>query len=118
MRILATSESSPATASNQNLLGAIAYLGGFVTGVILLVVEKKNDYVRFHAMQSTIFSLGLFIIMMALQFVPYFGALASWAIQLGAFIVWIVLLWKSFNGERYKLPYVGELAEKQLAKMK
>lgn len=42
--------------SNQNLLGALAYLGGFVTGIIILLVEKKNKFVRFHAMQSILYS--------------------------------------------------------------
>lgn len=114
-----TIDSSPATPANQNILGAIAYLGFFVTGIILLLVEKKNDYVRFHAMQSTIFFGGLFIVEIALMFIP---VVFIWGLNSIIGLIWlisvVVLAWKAFNGERYKLPYVGEMAEKQLAKMK
>jgi uncharacterized membrane protein len=38
-------------------------------------------------------------------------------LSLGSFILWIVCMWKAFQGEMFKLPYVGDIAEKQLAKM-
>lgn len=102
---------------NDNMLGAVAYLLGFITGIVLLLVEKKSKFVRFHAMQSTITFGGLFVINMALGFIPLLGWLVGFLLSLGAFVLWIVLMWKAFQGEMYKLPYVGELAEKQLAKM-
>lgn len=102
---------------NDNLKGAVAYLLGFVTGVVLLLVEKQNSYVRFHAMQSTIFFGGVFVVNLVLGFIPLLGWLAVFLISIVSFVLWLVLMWKAFNGERYKLPYVGDLAEKQLAKM-
>lgn len=102
---------------NENLMGAVAYLLGFVTGIVLLLVEKQNKFVRFHAMQSTIFFGGLFIVNIALGFIPILGWLTGFVVSLAAFILWLVLMWKAFQGEMYKLPYVGDLAEKQLAKM-
>ncbi|MFH0864360.1 MAG: DUF4870 domain-containing protein [Candidatus Gottesmanbacteria bacterium] len=103
--------------SNENLIGALTYLLGFVTGIIFLLVEKNSKFVRFHAMQSTILFGGIFIANIALGFIPILGWLVGLLLSLLAFVLWIVLMWKAFQGEMYKLPYVGEIAEKQLAKM-
>lgn len=104
--------------SNENLLAAASYLLGFVTGIIILLVERQNKFVRFHAMQSTILFGGIFVVNIVLGFIPILGWLTGLLLSFIAFILWIVLMWKSFQGEMYKVPYVGDLAEKQLAKMK
>lgn len=106
-----------AAKGNENLMGAASYLLGFVTGIIFLLLEKESKYVRFHAMQSTILFGGIFIINIALGFIPILGWLAGLLLSFVAFIFWIVCMWKAFQGEMYKVPYVGPLAEKQLAKM-
>jgi uncharacterized membrane protein len=103
---------------NDNLMGAAAYLLGFVTGVIFLLVEKQSKFVRFHAMQSTILFGGIFILNIALGFVPVLGWLVGLLLSFAAFILWIVCMWKAFQGEMYKAPFVGDMAEQQLAKMK
>lgn len=103
---------------NENLMGAAAYLLGFITGVIFLLVEKQSKFVRFHAMQSTILFGGIFVLNIALGFVPILGWLVGLLLSFAAFILWIVCMWKAFQGEMYKAPIVGDLAEQQLAKMK
>ncbi len=103
---------------NENLLAAASYLLGFVTGIIILLIEKQSKFVRFHAMQSTVLFGGIFIVNIALGFIPILGWLVGLILSLVAFILWIVLMWKAFQGEMFKVPYVGEIAEKQLAKMK
>ncbi|MBI5465330.1 DUF4870 domain-containing protein [Candidatus Gottesmanbacteria bacterium] len=103
--------------SNENLMGALTYLLGFITGIIFLLVEKQSKFVRFHAMQSTILFGGLFVVNVALGFIPLLGWLAGLLLSLLGFVLWIVLMWKAFQGEMYKVPYVGDIAEKQLAKM-
>ena len=105
------------TKGNENVLGAVAYLLGFITGVILLLVEKNSKFVRFHAMQSTVLFGGLFVVNLVLGFIPILGWLVGFILSLAAFVLWLVLMWKAFNGEMYKVPYVGDIAEKQLAKM-
>ena len=105
------------TQGNENLMGALAYLLFFVTGIIFLLVEKKSGFVRFHAMQSTILFGGLFVVNIALGFIPLLGWLAGLLLSLLGFVLWIVLMWKAFQGEMYKVPYIGNIAEKQLAKM-
>lgn len=102
---------------NENMMGAVSYLLGFVTGIIMLLLEKQSKFVRFHAMQSTILFGGVFVINIALGFIPLLGWLAGILLSFVTFILWIVCMWKAFQGEMYKVPYVGDLAEKQLAKM-
>jgi uncharacterized membrane protein len=104
--------------SNENIMGAAAYLLGFVTGIIFLLIEKESKSVRFHAMQSTVLFGGMFVLSIGIQIIPILGQLMAFALSLVGFILWIVCMWKAFQGEMYKVPYVGEIAEKQLAKMK
>lgn len=106
------------TAQNQNLMGAVAYLLGFITGIVLLIVEKENKFVRFHAMQSTIVFGGLFVISFVLGLVPVLGALVDSLLWIVGLILWIVLMYKAYQGELYKLPYIGKIADEQLSKLK
>ena len=108
--------------SNEKLMGAVTYLGWWVTGLIFLLIEKKNEYIRFHAMQSILVFGAITLLYIVLGIVPILGWLIalilSPLIALAAFILWLVLMWKAYNGEKYKLPYFGNLAEKQLSKLK
>ena len=105
------------TKGNENLMGAASYLLGFLTGIIFLLVEKQSRFVRFHAMQSTILFGGIFVANFALGFIPILGWIVGLLLTFTAFILWIVLMWKAFQGEMYKVPKIGDMAEKQLAKM-
>jgi len=82
--------------------------------VIFLLIEKKDDFVRFHAMQSIITFGGLTILAM----VPVVGWILSPFVMILGFILWLVCIIKAYQGEKFVLPVVGELAKKQLAKMK
>jgi len=108
-------------AKNEKLMGALAYLLGPITGIVFLLTEKKNPYIRFHAMQSTILFGGIFLINIVLGLIPVLGwivaLILSPLLTLVSFILWLVLMWKAYNGEKYKVPYVGNLAEKQLSKL-
>lgn len=99
---------------NQNLMGAAAYLLGFITGVVLLLVEKENKFVRFHAMQSVVVFGLLFVV----GLVPFVGWLVGVILVPVTFILWLVLMWKAYQGEMFKVPVLGDFAEKQLAKLK
>lgn len=103
---------------NENLMAAASYLLGFVTGIIFLLLEKQSKFVRFHAMQSVILFGGIFVANIALGFIPILGWLVGLFLSFAAFILWIVCMWKAFQGEMYKVPKIGDIAEKQLAKMK
>jgi uncharacterized membrane protein len=103
---------------NENLMAAASYLLGFITGIIFLLIEKQSRFFRLHSMQSTIFFGGIFIANIVLGFIPILGWLLGLLLSFAAFIRWIVLMWKAFQGEMYKIPKIGDLAEQQLDKMK
>lgn len=92
----------------------LCYLLGWVTGIIFLVLEKKDQDVRFHAYQSTATFGGLFVVSIAAGLVPVLGAFVQMLLGPVGVILWIVLMVKAFQGERFKLPVVGDWAEEQL----
>lgn len=101
---------------SQNIKGALTYLLGPVTGIIFLLIEKKNSFVRFHAMQSVVLFGLLFIVYIILTF-SLIGLVLIPFLLIAQFVLWILLMWKAFSGERYKFPYLGDLAERQLEKL-
>jgi uncharacterized membrane protein len=96
-----------------NIAGALAYFLGPITGILFLLIEKQNKFVRFHAMQSTLTFGGIFILNIVLGFIPLLGWLAGTLLSL----LWLFLMYKAFNNEEYELPVVGEIARKQIEKM-
>jgi uncharacterized membrane protein len=98
---------------DPNLAGLLTYVLGFISGLVFLVVEKKSAYVRFHAYQSTIASLALWITSIILGFIPLIGALLGVALSLASLVLWVVLMIKAFQGERFKLPILGDMAEER-----
>src|SRR4026207_1543995 len=100
-----------ATGFDANVAAALTYLVGFVTGIIFLLVEKENKFVRFHAMQSTIVFAGIVAVDILLQIVPILGALVVIFIVIPASeILWLLLMYKAYQGEEFKLPLVGQMA--------
>ncbi len=110
------------TNTNEKLMGALAYLMLFVSGIFLLLIERKNQYIRFHAMQSILVFGGIFLLQIVLGIVPILGWLIALILSplifLTAFLLWLVLMFKAYSGEKYHLPFFGDLADKQLAKLK
>ena len=98
------------TGLEENVAGFFCYLLGFITGIIFLAIEKKSSFVKFHAMQSTITFLSLFIISLILGFIPIIGLLV-YPIWILSLILWLILMVKALQGERYSLPIVGKMAE-------
>jgi len=95
------------TGLDENVAGFLCYLFGFITGIVFLVVEKKSRFVKFHAMQSTITFLGLFVISLILGWLPVIGVL----IMVLSLILWLLLMIKALQGKRYSLPIIGKMAE-------
>ena len=94
--------------------------------IYLVYKEKKNKYVLFHAVQSTITGVTLTVLFMVLgiggfilAMIPYIGwviglvMIPVWLVLcLGSFALWIFMMYKAYTGVKYKLPFVGDLAEK------
>lgn len=99
---------------DANLAGLLCYVLGFITGIVFLVIEKKNRFVRFHAMQSTIVFIALAIVNFVLGWIPFLGFIVSFILVPITLILWIILMYNAYQGNWFKLPIAGDMAEKQL----
>jgi len=100
---------------DANIAAALSYLVGFVTGVIFLLLEKENKFVRFHAMQSTILFAGIVAVDILVQLVPILGALVVIFVVIPASaILWLLLMFKAYQGEEFRLPLVGDVAAERM----
>lgn len=110
-----------------NVASLLCYVCTFITGIVFLVIEKENRDVRFHAWQAIIFGVATVVVQIALSILgAILGTIASFLgaifqilspiVWLAFFIFWIIAMIKAYQGERYKLPLIGEMAEKQANK--
>jgi len=119
----------------ENVAGLLCYLFGFITGIIFLVLEPKNKTVRFHAFQSILFSVAYCVLSVAISIfntgvafvapypITYYSisnilysmsglfALLNTAINILCFVLVILLMVKAYQGQKWKLPIIGNMAE-------
>jgi uncharacterized membrane protein len=108
----------------DNLVAALAYIT-FIPAVVLVLIEpfKRNRFIRFHSFQSIFLTVATIVIAIALRIlysiltlVPVVGYLMAWlavaVAVLGWGILWLVLLVKALQGQSFRLPVIGSLAEK------
>jgi uncharacterized membrane protein len=113
----------------DNVAGMLAYIT-IIPAIIFLVMEPYNRsrFVRFHAWQNIFLHaaavvcwIGLFIVSMVLAFIPILGHLLAFllwaALSVGFFVAWIIALLKANSNLMYKLPFIGDIAEKQAGAM-
>ena len=112
---------------SSNVAGLLTYILGFITGIIFLVIEPyKNDkFVRFHAFQSIFFNVALIVFWIAymivvsilsfvtLGIIAMVMGLVGFLIWLAILAYWIFLMYKAYNNELYRIPFIGDLAAKQ-----
>jgi len=101
------------TGLGENVAGLLCYVLGWVSGVIFLLIEPENKFVRFHAIQSLAVFGVLTIAFILLGAIPVLGVAFTTLIGLLWFILCIVLMVKAFQGKKYKLPWAGNFAEKR-----
>jgi len=97
---------------DANLYAALSYVLGLITGIFFFLISK-DKYVRFHAMQSIVLSVVLAVVSYILGRVPGIGGMIDSLFSLAALVLYIVLIIKAYKGEKYKLPVIGDFAEKQ-----
>ncbi|HXO05624.1 MAG TPA: DUF4870 domain-containing protein [Candidatus Sulfotelmatobacter sp.] len=126
----AASPSSPASTQSglaENVAGLLCYVLGWITGLIFYLTDKR-PFVRFHAAQSIVVfgALTIIRILVGMVFVTgglagvtaglSFGILLFWLISLVGVILWILLMVKAYQGERYRVPIAADLADKLFGK--
>jgi uncharacterized membrane protein len=120
---------SPSVAGSglaPNVAGALAYILGFITGILFFVLEPyRNDpFIRFHAMQSILFSVAAIVFSIAWGII--WGILISISgymvfidlplrllISLGLFVLWLFVMYQAYNRREYRIPFIGAFAAKQ-----
>ncbi len=105
---------SSTTGLEPNVAALLCYVGGWISGIVFLVLEKKNQFVRFHAMQSIVTFVILSIASIIAGLIPFIGGYLNSAIGILTLVLWIVLMVKAYQGELYKLPAAGNIAESLL----
>jgi uncharacterized membrane protein len=100
------------TGMNPNTAAMLSYILGLITGIIFFVLEKDNEFVRFHAIQSIMFSAFLLVINIVLGFIPIIGLLVSLLLVPVSLVFWVILMAKAYQDEYYKLPVIGNMAER------
>jgi uncharacterized membrane protein len=103
---------------DPNVAGLLCYLLGWLTGIVFFIMEKENEYVRFHAMQSIVTFGAITVVSIILSFIPIVGWVLGMLLGILAFVLWIILMMKAYQGEKYKLPVAGDFAEKQISQGK
>jgi len=107
---------SSGTSLQPNVAGMLCYIAGWISGLVFFLIEKNDDFVRFHAMQSIILfgALTVFWIigMIFWWIVPVLAWIVWTIVWIGTLILWILLMVKAYQGEKWKLPLIGGLAEK------
>ncbi len=94
-----------------HIAGWLCYLGVWISGIIFFFVEQKNQWIRFHAAQSIVVFGTLAVASAILGWIPFIGPAFSIIFGITAFILWIFLQVKAYNGQRYKLAWAGDIAE-------
>jgi uncharacterized membrane protein len=119
------------TGLEENLAALLSYVFGWLSGLIFLLIEKDSRLVRFHAMQSillNVFAVVVGIVLWIVMFVLFLiatqlpsilGTLLSlvvtliWiAFSIGLLVAWVMCLVKAYQGQFFKLPVIGNFAEK------
>jgi uncharacterized membrane protein len=112
---------------DSNLAAALAYALGLITGILFLVLDPyKNDrFVRFHAMQSVLFSVACVVFSIAWSIlVRILMSINVWLglataplrllISLGIFVLWFYVIFQAYSKREYRIPFIGAIAAKQV----
>lgn len=111
------------TGLKKETAAALSYVLWAITGVIFLIMEK-DPFVRFHAMQSIVFTLVFFVaswlvgilgVVLGLTiFLAWIPALLGGLVWIGGFVLWLLLIYKAYSGEKWELPVVGKFVAKMV----
>lgn len=100
---------------DENVAAALAYSLGWITGAAFLLLEPANTFVRFHALQSVLvfgtLSIAWIVVMST---IPILGLVVGLVIiPWLSVVLWLVLMYKAYRGERFKLPFAGDIADQR-----
>lgn len=97
-----------------NIVGILCYIGGIITAIVLLLLEKDNKFVRFHAMQSIITIIAMLVISMIIVFIPIIGLILWPIIWLLTITLFLFLAYKAHQEELFKVPVIGDFVARHV----
>ena len=100
------------TGLDENIAGLLCYVLGWVSGIVFLILDQENKFVKFHAIQSIIVFGALSVLNGLLGWIPVLGLIVGIISGILAFVLWILLMVKANQGERYKIKWAGDYAER------
>jgi uncharacterized membrane protein len=110
-----TDHTKTASGLDPNVAAALSYALGWVTGLLFVLTEPENKFVRFHALQSTIVFAFLSVLCVLLQMFWLVGMLVTvFLVVPASAVLWLILMFKAYQGERFKLPVAGDMAEQRV----
>ena len=101
-----------------NVEAALSYFLLSITGIIVYYYEKKNQFIRFHAMQAILLGIAVFIgIQISVITTPILiGVILGPIVSLSSFVLWIMAMIKAYNNEEWEIPYIGKIAKDIISK--
>ena len=104
---------APASGLQDNVAGLLCYL--LIPAIIFLVMEpyNRNKFIRFHAFQAIFLEIGWIIVNAVLGMLAFIGLFILPVLWLGFTILWVVCMIKAFQNQMFKLPMIGDIAERQ-----
>ena len=96
----------------ENVAGLLCYLLGWVSGLIIYLLERKSRFVRYHAIQSMVTFGILGIVLFLFRRVPVIGWIIGAAGGVATFVAWVVGMIRAYQGEIVKFPFAGDVAER------
>lgn len=100
---------------DENIAGLLCYLFSLISGIVFLIIEKENKFIRFHAMQAIMTFIVVVGASLLLGLIPFIGFIISLLIAPITFFLFVFLMYQAYQGKMYKLPFLGDLAEKHSA---
>ena len=103
------------TGMQENVAGLLCYVLGWLSGLVFILIEKESKFVRFHALQSIYVFGVLTVASIILGWIPVVGPMVlNPIIGLISVVLWIILMVKAYQGTKFKLPWAGNIAERQV----
>lgn len=98
---------------DPKIAAALCWFFWPISSIIFLIIEKDDKYVRFHAYQSlfAVVALTIGYIISSILMVVLIGFLLYFVVGIGGLVIWIMGMIKAFQGEMWKLPVIGDMAE-------
>ncbi|AKB26228.1 hypothetical protein MSMTP_2759 [Methanosarcina sp. MTP4] len=94
----------------ENIVAALTYLGGWLSGILFLLLERNNKFVRFHAMQSILIFIPFALFIFLVAWIPVIGWAIADGVGMPGLLLIVIPAYMAFRGSKFKIPIIGKIA--------